>query len=197
DQEQAFFIARFFLAAIAPLLFARVLSLAQVDKYLGPMTQIIWAMLFHLVRFSLFMLVVMVSFALAFYSIYNTCGDEFDSAYGTFGSSLLTMFKAMLGGAYSYSGPEVYMKCPPGKYDAGTTLLVLYMVTMAILLLNLLIAVLSTVHNTVHDRVELEFNLSRNQFIQRSAGIVDNGHLPPPLNLVGVVCLIAVDIVGE
>lgn len=58
-------------------------------------------MMFHLVRFSLFMLVVMLSFALAFYSIYNTCvGAELDSAYGTFGSSLLTMFKAMLGGEW-------------------------------------------------------------------------------------------------
>lgn len=86
---------------------------------------------------------------------------------------------------------------PEWLYDAGTALLVLYMVTMAILLLNLLIAVLSTVHNTVHDHAELEFNLSRNQFIQRSAGIVDQGHLPPPLNLVGVACLVAVDFVGE
>lgn len=40
DREQSFFVARFFLAAIAPLLFARVLSLAQVDEYLGPMTQV-------------------------------------------------------------------------------------------------------------------------------------------------------------
>ncbi len=38
--RQAFFIARFSLAAIAPLLFARVLSLAQVDNTLGPMTQV-------------------------------------------------------------------------------------------------------------------------------------------------------------
>lgn len=37
---QAFFIARFSLAAIAPLLFNRVLSLAQVDNVLGPMTQV-------------------------------------------------------------------------------------------------------------------------------------------------------------
>ena len=37
---QPFFIARFSLAAIAPLLFARVLSLAQVDNTLGPMTQV-------------------------------------------------------------------------------------------------------------------------------------------------------------
>lgn len=57
-------------------------------------------MLFHLVRFSLFMLVVMLSFALAFYALFNTCGEgsEILSIYGTFGSSLLAMFEAMLGG---------------------------------------------------------------------------------------------------
>lgn len=48
------------------------------------------------------MLVVMVSFALAFYALYNTCADgsEIFAAYGTFGTSLLAMFKAMLGGKW-------------------------------------------------------------------------------------------------
>lgn len=82
---------------------------------------------------------------------------------------------------------------PTWQYDAGVALLVLYMVNMAILMLNLLIAVLSTVHDTVHERAELEFNLTRNQFIQRGAGVVARGHLPPPLNLLMVVVSAAID----
>lgn len=48
------------------------------------------------------MLVVMVSFALAFYALFNTCAVDSDilAAYGTFGTSLLAMFKAMLGGEW-------------------------------------------------------------------------------------------------
>lgn len=85
---------------------------------------------------------------------------------------------------------------PVWKYDAGITLLAVYVVTMSILMLNLLIAVLSTVHDTVHGRSELEFQLARNQFIQRGAGVVQNGRLPPPLNLVIEVFLIGVDLLG-
>lgn len=86
---------------------------------------------------------------------------------------------------------------PAWEYDAGITLLSIYMLTMAILMLNLLIAVLGTVHDNVSQRAEIEFNLARNQFIQRGASVVNDGHLPPPLNLVMAVTLIVVDIVGE
>lgn len=85
---------------------------------------------------------------------------------------------------------------PRWQYDAGVALLVLYMVTMAILMLNLLIAVLSTVHDTVHERAELEFNLARNQFIQRGAGVVARGYLPPPFNVFMAIFSIIVDVLG-
>ncbi|CAN0000111.1 unnamed protein product, partial [Laminaria digitata] len=196
-----FFVARFFLAAIAPLLFGRVLSLAQVDKYLGPMTQIIWAMLFHLARFSVFMLVTMASFALAFYSLYGSCNGDLRTAYSTPSVALLSMFKAMLGGKrhiaiHSYIGRDL-CSGPAWEYEAGITLLVMYVVTMSILMLNLLIAVLGTVHDSVSQHAEVEFNLARNQFIQRGASVVNDGHLPPPFNLVVAVSLIVIDIFGE
>ena len=55
-------------------------------------------MLFHLARFSLFMLSVMASFALAFHSLFQQCQGDLGVAYETFGTSLLAMFNAMLGG---------------------------------------------------------------------------------------------------
>ena len=68
---------------------------------------------------------------------------------------------------------------------------------MAILMLNLLIAVLGTVHDSVSQHAEVEFHLSRNQFIQRSAGVVNAGHLPPPLNVIMAASLIVIDVFGE
>lgn len=59
-------------------------------------------MLFHLVRFSLFMLFVMASFALAFYALYGNCTEELRVVYGTFATSLLATFEAMLGGKERY-----------------------------------------------------------------------------------------------
>lgn len=86
---------------------------------------------------------------------------------------------------------------PFWKYDAGIALLSVYMVTMAILMLNLLIAVLSTVHDTVHENAELEFQKSRNQIIQRQTHVVNKGRLPPPFNLLLEATLITVDFVGD
>lgn len=66
--------------------------------------QIIWAMLFHLIRFSMFMLVVMVSFAISFHSLYShpncSAGDDLYETFGNLHDSLLVMFEAMLGGGY-------------------------------------------------------------------------------------------------
>ena len=86
---------------------------------------------------------------------------------------------------------------PIWEYDAGIALLVLYMVIMAILMLNLLIAVLSTVHDAVNDHSELEFQLSRNQIIQRQTYEVQKDRLPPPFSLVLETTLVAADVVGE
>lgn len=59
-------------------------------------------MLFHLFRFSIFMLVVMTSFALAFHSLFShpncNTGDDLYETYRTLHDSLLQMFEAMLGG---------------------------------------------------------------------------------------------------
>ncbi|CAM9651710.1 unnamed protein product [Ectocarpus fasciculatus] len=196
--------SRFALAAIAPLLFARVLSLAQVDNTFGPMTQIIWNMLFHLARFSVFMLVVMVSFALAFHSLYSdpNCseGDELFESYSTIRESLLDMFKAMLGDPNFNrfeAGRNLTCTGPSWEFDAGITLLTMYVVLQAILMLNLLIAVLSTVHDTVSENAITEFHLARSQFIQASAASVEGGRLPPPLNLLMAAILIVVDVFGE
>lgn len=136
------------LASTAPLLFARILSLSQIDSTLGPMTQIIWTMLSHLVRFSVFIAVLISSFALTFHALLGGC-ESGNEAYDTLSDAHLTMFKAMLG-EFEFDDFLGDGKCyPPLTEEAATVLLVVFLVVVAILLMNLLIAVLSTVHSEV------------------------------------------------
>ncbi len=93
------------ISLVSPLTPPRLSPFATLERmaYTSNPEQIIWAMLFHLIRFSFFMLVVMSSFALAFHSLYShpNCedGDAAYGAYRTIQGSMLEMFKAMLGGA--------------------------------------------------------------------------------------------------
>eukprot|EP00903_Cladosiphon_okamuranus_P014650 g13585.t1 len=72
-----------------------------------------------------------------------------------------------------------------------------YMVTMAVVLLNLLIAVLSTAHDKVYASSEKEFHLARAKLIFQSARVVARRRPPTPLNLVKVVSGVLVDTLNE
>lgn len=154
SETGSFFMAQVLFAAAAPLLFSRILSLSQIDDTLGTMTQIIWTMLSHLARFSVFVAVLVASFALAFRVIFSTCddGSHLSDEYGSYLDACLTMFKALLGD-FSFDGfKSASEMCyvPAWVEDAGVVLLVVYLIIMSILLLNLLIAILATVHSEVH-----------------------------------------------
>lgn len=133
------------------------------------LSQVIWLMMAHLARFTVFLLVVMASFAVAFQTLFFTCiGLEptLDEAYGTFWRSLLTMFESMLGN-FDFDTLSSAGMChrPSWAYNAGVLLLMGYLVIMSILLLNLLIAVMSTVRSPVvispqDDRPDSHFCLS-------------------------------------
>ncbi|CAM9397930.1 unnamed protein product [Ectocarpus fasciculatus] len=205
DDDFFFFHAQFFYASSAPLLFWRLLVLSQIDSTLGPMTQVIWRMISDTLRFSAFISVVMLSFALAFHAVFHTCGEYEDptcntnddpdfplrDAFGTFGRSFVTVFSAALGGPdfelYEAAGSECRCKLPDGAREAGIVLMVVYMVIMAVVLLNLLIAVLSTAHSKVYDNGDNEFHLARAKLIYQSARVVTHRRPPPPFNLVKAV----------
>lgn len=158
DEPSSFYLAQVLLAASAPLLFARILALSQIDDTLGPMTQIIWTMLSHLARFSVFVVVVTASFAVTFLVLVASCDDDhvLTTAYGNFADAYLSMFRAMLGD-FDFDTLEFASECglPSLTESALVGLLVLYLVIMSILLLNLLIAILSTVHAEVSGCVSL------------------------------------------
>ncbi|CBN74318.1 Ankyrin Repeat Transient Receptor Potential Channel [Ectocarpus siliculosus] len=211
DDKFFLFHAQFFYALSAPLLFSRLLVLSQIDATLGPMTQVIWRMMSHTLRFSAFIAMVMLSFALAFHAVFHTCGeysepqctlDDDDAfplrdAFGTFGDSFVTVFTYALGGpdfeAFQLAGSDCRCDLPEGARNAGIFLLVVYMITMTVVLLNLLIAVLSTTHGKVYANAEKEFHHARARLIYQSARVVSRSRPPPPLNLIKLVCGILLD----
>lgn len=156
-------------------------------------------MLSHLARFSVFLVVVMASYALAFHSLYVTCDSanapELAPAFGTFWSSWLFLFGAMLGN-FEYSVFDEAEECnrPSWAYDVSVWMLVTYELIMAILLLNLLIAVLSTVHAKVDENAEQEFHLTRAKLVTNVGRSVAESRLPPPLNLLKAGVGVVIDI---
>ncbi|CAN0376362.1 unnamed protein product, partial [Ascophyllum nodosum] len=188
-----FFIAQFFLASSAPLLFARLLLLSQIDGTLGPMIQILWRLMSHTVRFSAFIVVVLTSYALAFHAIFATCdeGSGLDEKFGTFAAALLSVFSAGLGEfgdiLDDFAGAEEYCAENPAPRllePAGVVLLLGYLVVMAVVLLNLLIAVLSSAHQKISSKGEMEFHLARTRLILQNSLAVAHRRIPAPFNLI-------------
>ncbi|CAM9693566.1 unnamed protein product, partial [Ectocarpus sp. 12 AP-2014] len=83
----------------------------------------------------------------------------------TFGDSFVTVFTYALGGpdfeAFQLAGGDCRCDLPEGARNAGIFLLVVYMITMTVVLLNLLVAVLSTTHGKVYANAEKEFHHAR------------------------------------
>ncbi|CAN0415828.1 unnamed protein product, partial [Discosporangium mesarthrocarpum] len=176
----ALFLARFFLAVSAPIFFSRNLFLVQVDPLLGPFLTVIFRTFSTLAYFSGILVVVMLGFALTFYSLFRfpQYGNLDDHKFNGFRSSLLTMFEALLGD-FDFEDPFVHSQ----HGQMGKTLLGLYLTVMTIIFLNLLIAVLSTEHSKVDCNAEKEANLSRALMIHKYSCNVEKDRIPAPFNL--------------
>lgn len=113
-------------------------------------------MLSQTLRFSVFVIMFMVSFALALHALFFKCNDDtyLGESFGSFVQALVFVFGAPLGDFEFENFFDTEVQCPkhpaPGRArDAGTLLLVCYLIVMAIILFNLLIATLSTTHKKV------------------------------------------------
>lgn len=161
--------------------------------------QIIWKMLSLFMRFSLFVIVIMFSFAVAFYVFFFTCYEHDElvqGGYGTVERSMLTLFFAMLG---DFDIDVLLMardtcERPTWTNGASVGLMILYLVIMSILLLNLLIAILSTAHAEVHQQDKDEFHLARSRAIQQNWLAVQDDRLTIPLNLLRPILGTTVDL---
>ncbi|CBJ29682.1 Ankyrin Repeat Transient Receptor Potential Channel [Ectocarpus siliculosus] len=161
-------------ALSAPLIFSRLLFFAQMLRFHGPMIQVVFSMTAELVKFGVVIIVVMLGFAMSFHALF---GDV-----DTFGGTCLTLFKAMLGEV------DFFGSFPGNQYDSvATALFVIYLVVIAVMLLNLLIAVLSTSHSKVEGKADQEFKVSKARIIEHYRMVVDMCLLPPPFNLVQLI----------
>lgn len=123
-------------------------------------------------------------------------------AFGSFGDSLLTVFASALGGFdFTIFDDAVEDTCrcdlPQGARHAAIFLMVSYLITVAVVLLNLLIAVLSTAHNEVYANAENELHLARSRLIRQSGRAVARRRFPPPFNLLKALFCVVVDTGSE
>eukprot|EP00903_Cladosiphon_okamuranus_P019883 g18275.t1 len=205
DPGGSFFVAQVFLAFSAPLFFARLLLLPQIDGTLGPMTQIIWKMMSQTLRFSVFLVIFMASFALSFHALFHNCDNDsqLGESFGNFHQALVVVFGAPLGDfSFQELFDEAADQCPDHASpewigDIGTILLVGYLVVMAVILFNLLIAILSTAHFEVHKNGEQEFHVARTRLILQSSKAVARRRIAPPLNLLQLIPGIFLDAASE
>lgn len=136
--------------------------------------QVIFSMAGELVKFGVVILVIMFGFAMSFYALFRDVD--------TFGQMFLTLFKGMLGevGFFDQVLGDEYRE----HEQVATALFIVYLVLIAIMLLNLLIAVLSTSHAKVEEKAEQEFRVLRARLMDHYRLVVDEHLLPPPFNLV-------------
>lgn len=111
-----------------------------------PPRQVIWRMMSHTLRFSAFIAMVMLSFALAFHAVFHTCStpvnlkcetEDFEDfplgkAFGTFGHSFVTVLSSALGGPdfdlFEEAGRDCRCNLPEGARNAGIFLMVVNIV---------------------------------------------------------------------
>lgn len=132
--------------------------------------QVIFTMATELAQFAVIMGVVMIGFAVSFFSLFREVRDV------SFRESWLDVFKAMLGEI------GVFGDFSNTRFDnVASFLLIVYLIIMSIILLNLLIAVLSTVHSSVEENILLRVTKARLYKYYR--WVVQSDSLPPPFNL--------------
>ncbi|CAN0446656.1 unnamed protein product, partial [Ascophyllum nodosum] len=133
-----------------------------------------------LVRFALILLVVILGFAMALFSLLR----DADNSTFNFGDILLLLFKTLLGDVEAF---EEFNDTPGNRYSfAGNLLLVLYLVVMTIMLLNLLIAVLSTAYAKVEMNADKELEVAKVRIVEYYRQIVALDIIPAPFNLVQI-----------
>lgn len=146
--------------------------------------QVIFNMTRELVQFGVVMVVVMLGFVVSFFALLKGSEDS------TFRGAWLSVFKAMLGEVGFFDD------FAGGRFETVATLLLsLYLVIMAIMLLNLLVAVLSTAHSNMEQNVLIRVSKARLFMYYR--WVVATDILPPPFNLIQLVVSLPLKLVDN
>eukprot|EP00210_Caulerpa_lentillifera_P009518 g9077.t1 len=155
------------LAAVESLLlWSRMLFYARPFKSTGPLVIVISSIVLDIIPFLVLALCVMFGFAVAFFILYrhvnpdskDEADSEFQSMYDSFGTFKRTFFTV-----FSYVFGDFDLDVIYNAPESNTVLIifVLYMVIIAIILLNMLIAIMSESFNRVLSDEDTRFIKSR------------------------------------
>ena len=134
-----------------------------------------------LVRVALILLVVIMGFAMALFSLLR----DAETLNFNFADILLLLFKTLLGDVDAF---DDFSDSARNRYSiTGNMLLVLYLVVMTIMLLNLLIAVLSTAHAKVEMNADKDLEVAKVRVVEHYRLIVALDIIPAPFNLVQII----------
>eukprot|EP00210_Caulerpa_lentillifera_P006592 g6297.t1 len=148
------------------LLWSRMLFYARPFRTTGPFVVVIGSLATKIVPLMLLGLTVMFGFTLSFHVLYRHVlvanhrylfagAISLHNSFSSFGRTMYTLFQYMFG-----LNQANIVRHGPGK-SASMILFVLYMIAMAIILLNMVIAVLGDSFSSIQNSREARFNEAR------------------------------------
>ena len=181
-----------FLSLTASLLILELIRMMLFQPAIGPMVNVIFKMVQELMKFIILMIIITAAFAIFFVSMYSEHSvmqdgidrdqlEEDDACaalcnYRTLKETLITLFTAMNG--------EFEMDFSDANYgEYGRAALGLFVLFVAILMLNLLVALMATAYSQVEEDKDRYFLLARATAILILEERVLRNALPAPLNV--------------
>jgi len=154
--------------------YLRLLGVFSASLSLGPLFFSIVTMLMDILKFSIFYIIVILSFgwALMGYVHEYVSDDTWNSIYPD-GPILLPIWATF--GEFSSAFPFIN-----SADTVGIILLAVYLFAADILLVNLLIAMMNDSYSRIHDNADLEWQFARYSLINEYEA---TSALPPPLNI--------------
>lgn len=177
-------VERVFMAVAVTLAMLRQAQVLSFIPSIGPLVLTIWKVMEDLLKFMTILAVVILSFAGGLYAMYadselyrKNCLGAYDDLYVFLGILLQLLEFAV--------NAEGNFECVARSEEPyfGIMLLTIYLILMAVLLLNMLIAVLTRTVDDVAEAQEVNFSLL---LVQLLVGAETLGALPPPFNLLSL-----------
>lgn len=177
-------VERVFMAVAVTLAMLRQAQMLSFIPSIGPLVLTIWKVMEDLLKFMTIFAVVIFSFAGGLYAMY--ADSELYRLNCLSAHDNLNIFSAILLQLLEFAvNAEGNFECVALSEEPyfGIMLLTIYLILMAVLLLNMLIAVLTRTVDDVAEAQEVNFSLL---LVQLMVGAETLGALPPPFNLLSL-----------
>lgn len=173
--------SRVFLAMAAIPLSLGMLRYLTISRTLGVIVSIARSMMFDMLGFIAVYLVCIFGFGIFFQGTFHD-SDDFSDSHQTF----LTLFQFTIGD-FNYG---VFDSSSYKMNVIGETVLVFFLILIAVLLLNLLISRMTNAYQRVDDRAMEEWSYNKTRIVQNFL-LLQERHpfcmMPPPFNLIPTI----------